>query len=129
MRVQNFEIERKNFDTSHGAGESKLDMAHQLLDSPQCGTPETTASDGIARWRRCLGLSTIAIVAVTIPLNLVILGFISFLWRAGSHNAFWHTIMIRNWATRAVTIPSLLLRSFGDLQAGAATAMIAALVR
>ena len=36
--------------------------------------------------------------------------------------------MLRGWATRAVTVPALLLRSAVDLQAGVATAMIAALV-
>ena len=77
---------------------------------------------------RRLGVATIYVLFVTIPLNLGILGFISFLWYAGPANSVWLAIMVHNWATRSVTLPALLLRTCGDLQAGAATAMLAAIV-
>lgn len=88
----------------------------------------SAASNQSRRWKRCLGMATIALLSITIPLNLAILGFIAFLWYGGLCNGFWHIIIERNWSTRAVTVPILVLRTFGEMQAGAATAMIASLM-
>ncbi|RYN73554.1 hypothetical protein AA0120_g12602 [Alternaria tenuissima] len=53
--------------------------------------------------------------------------FISFLWWSDSDNDVWRRIMLRGWATRSVTLASLVLRSAITAQALAATAMLAAL--
>ena len=60
--------------------------------------------------------------------ELAVIGFLGFLWFADLHNGFWHQIMVTGWATRAVSISTLVLRSAIDLQAGVAAAMLAALV-
>jgi hypothetical protein len=76
---------------------------------------------------RRLGPATAAILVAATLLNVFVLGVLSFLWYGNSSSTLWHRIMLRGWATRAVTVPALILRTAVDLQAGVATAMIAAL--
>lgn len=60
--------------------------------------------------------------------NVAVVGFISFLWFADYDNTHWHNIMVEGWATRSVSISTLILRFSIDLQAGVACAMLAAII-
>ncbi|KAI9711675.1 MAG: hypothetical protein M1812_007108 [Candelaria pacifica] len=56
------------------------------------------------------------------------LGFLSFLWFADYSNKTWQLIIVRQWATRAVSLSALAIRTAISFQSGLATAMLAALV-
>lgn len=60
--------------------------------------------------------------------NVAVVGFVSFLWFAQYDNTLWHEIMVEGWATRSVSISTLILRFSIDLQAGVAGAMLAAII-
>lgn len=80
------------------------------------------------RWKRGLGIATITLLAITVPFNVAVLGSLTFLWHGGEHNALWYIIVEHNWATRAVTVLVLILCTFAEMQAGAATGMVASLL-
>lgn len=65
---------------------------------------------------------------VTVLAILAVVGFVTFLWFANMENTTWHRIMVEGWATRAVSISTLVLRLAIDVQAGIAAAMLAAVV-
>lgn len=77
---------------------------------------------------RRLGWQSITILILTTLIALAVIGFLAFLWFASLDNGVWHRIMVDGWATRSVSITTLVLRSAIDLQAGVAAAMLAALV-
>jgi hypothetical protein len=54
------------------------------------------------------------------------IAFLTFLWAADTNNTAWRWIILRGWATRSVTIASLVLRWATGLQAVTCTCMIAA---
>src|ERR1700712_3669533 len=84
------------------------------------GIGTNSAMQKIGKW-------TIVILSVSLLLTLAIFGFLAFLWEAPHDNGFWHTIIAKGWANRAVTVSALLLRTAVDLQAGTAAAMLAAI--
>ncbi len=59
---------------------------------------------------------------------LAALGFLGFLYLADYRNKTWQLIIIRGWATRAVSLSALAIRTAISFQSGLATAMLAALV-
>lgn len=69
--------------------------------------------------------STVLIVTALLILGAV--GFLWFLWTADHRNATWHSIAVRNWITRAVTLSSVVVRTSVSLQATAGTSMLAGL--
>jgi hypothetical protein len=75
-----------------------------------------------------LGSASIYILSATSVIVIGVCGFLNFLWIADYTNATWNNIMIQNWATRAVSISSLILRTAVDFQAAIASAMLAALL-
>ncbi|KAK3716336.1 hypothetical protein LTR37_006486 [Vermiconidia calcicola] len=77
---------------------------------------------------RRLGWEAQSILIATTIVVLAVAGFIAFLWFADLDNNVWHQIMVTDWATRAVTISTLVLRFVIDLQAGLAGAMLATVV-
>ena len=96
-------------------------LSANSLNTEHLGTPKQS------KLARQLGAATITILVATILLNMLVVGVMSFLWYGNSNSTVWHKIMLRGWATRAVTVTALILRTSVDLQAGVATAMIAAL--
>ena len=77
---------------------------------------------------RRLRKTTILTLVTTSPLVLAVAAFLSFLWYSDTSNTTWHTIMLRGWATRLVTVSSLLVRTAVDFQGGVAAAMLGALI-
>jgi hypothetical protein len=74
-----------------------------------------------------IGLYSAGALVLGTVLILASFCFISFLWWSDSDNELWRRIMLRGWATRSVTLASVLIRSAITAQALAATAMLAAL--
>ena len=85
----------------------------------------TTSQKGL--FRRLGWQATFTLIASALA-SLAVVGFIAFLWFADLSNSVWHRIMINGWATRAVSISTLILRAAVDFPAGVAAAMLAALV-
>jgi hypothetical protein len=77
---------------------------------------------------RRLGWQAAVTLVLTALVTLAVVGFLGFLWFADLSNGIWHRIMVTGWATRAVSISTLVLRSAIDLQAGVAAAMLAAII-
>ena len=77
---------------------------------------------------RRVGWMATCTMVTTVCAVLAVVGFIGFMWFADFSNNHWHKIMVEGWATRAVSFSTLVLRSAVDLQAGIATAMLAAVV-
>ncbi|KAF2856157.1 hypothetical protein T440DRAFT_384667 [Plenodomus tracheiphilus IPT5] len=75
-----------------------------------------------------LGYRTLLVLSVTGLVTLGVSGFLTFLWFGDSDNKTWHRIMLNNWATRAVSVSALLLRTSVDFQAAVATSIIVALL-
>ena len=63
-----------------------------------------------------VGKNALLTIVGTIALMAAITAFFAFLWFTDEHNTAWYSIMVRGWATRAVSIPSLFLRAAVDLQ-------------
>jgi len=74
-----------------------------------------------------MGRSALVTLLVTVILILAAISFLTFLWYSNFNNHIWHLIMVRGWATRAISITALVLRTSVDLQACIAAAMLAAL--
>ena len=92
--------------------------------TPASKTPDGTRNKVLRR----LGWQSITILTLTNIVALAVIGFLGFLWFANLEDGVWHRIMVHGWATRVVSIATLVLRSAVDLQAGVAAAMLAALV-
>ncbi|KAI1360755.1 hypothetical protein F5Y08DRAFT_348457 [Xylaria arbuscula] len=85
--------------------------------------------------QQSLGVFSIAIMFGGSLLILVAVSFLIFLWAGrgpveGGTKAppAWRYIMLRGWATQAVTLTALLLRVISAAQAGLCTSMVAALL-
>lgn len=74
-----------------------------------------------------IGLSALVALVATLLVIVAVMGFFGFIFWGDASNKDWHTIMVRGWATRAISIPSLVLRAAVDIQAGIVAAMLAAL--
>jgi fluoride ion exporter CrcB/FEX len=75
-----------------------------------------------------MGRQTTLILVASLLLTLSVFAFLTFLWTAPHDHKLWRFIIVRGWAGTAVTVSSLLLRTAVDLQAGAAVAMLAAIL-
>lgn len=74
-----------------------------------------------------LGWITIITLLLTPTLMLASMAFLAFLWFSDRNNATWRNIIFGGWLAQAVTLCALALRTAASLQAGIATAMLAAL--
>ncbi|KAF3914950.1 hypothetical protein ABW20_dc0109741 [Dactylellina cionopaga] len=59
--------------------------------------------------------------------TLACMGWFAFLWWGTIDNGVWHDIIINDWAVRAISLPSSLLRMAVTVQASACLSMLAAL--
>jgi hypothetical protein len=75
-----------------------------------------------------LGVYSMLTLAVSVIVIFGVLGFLIFLWFAPQTNKTWKLIMINIWATRAISISGMLLRTAADFQAAIAAAMLASLL-
>jgi fluoride ion exporter CrcB/FEX len=75
-----------------------------------------------------MGRQTTLILAASLLLTIAVIAFLTFLWTAPHDHKLWRFIIVRGWAGGAVTVSSLVLRTAVDLQAGAAVAMLAAIL-
>jgi hypothetical protein len=75
-----------------------------------------------------MGTHTVVILTATLVLKITVFSFLAFLWTASHDNNFWRVIVVRGWASSAVTVSSLLLRTAVDFQSGVAVAMLAAII-
>jgi hypothetical protein len=86
-------------------------------------TSEATAED-----RSRLGSRTRNTLILSSFVNAGVFGFLAFLWFGDDTSTRWNNIMVGGWATRAVSVSALLLRTAVDFQATIATAMLVALL-
>ncbi|PSN67506.1 hypothetical protein BS50DRAFT_621491 [Corynespora cassiicola Philippines] len=75
-----------------------------------------------------LGKKTLYVLLGTSLTILGVCGFLAFLWFGRPTNTTWSRIMINGWATRAVSLSALILRTSIDFQAAIATAILASLL-
>jgi fluoride ion exporter CrcB/FEX len=75
-----------------------------------------------------MGRQTTLILAASLLLTIAVFAFLTFLWTAPHDHELWRFFIVRGWAGGAVTVSSLLFRTAVDLQAGAAVAMLAAIL-
>ncbi|KAK6510833.1 Mitochondrial outer membrane protein iml2 [Arthrobotrys conoides] len=59
--------------------------------------------------------------------SIACMGWFAFLWWGTVDNSVWHSIVIRDWAVRAISLPSSVFRMAVTLQAGQCLSMLAAL--
>ena len=103
--------------------------SHELRASGTDHLDQDKTSIDRSRNLRCrLGWQAAVTLLVSAVVTLAVVGFLGFLWFADLNNNVWHRIMVTGWATRSVSISTLVLRSAIDLQAGVAAAMLAAII-
>lgn len=102
--------------------EEKLFSEQRVYELLECSHEESRTVAYRIGW---LSVATLVAAAVAI---LAVAGFLAFLWFAGFDNTLWHRIMVHDWATRATSISTLVLRVAIDLSAGITASMLAAVV-
>ena len=108
--------------------ESEVDCRSRSPGNPQEHfevTPAQLSPENTVFHR--IGRLTVSSLSASLLATLAIVGFLAFISFGGSENRTWHVIMVNQWATRAISISTIVLRTLVDLQASIATAMIAAL--
>lgn len=103
--------------------------SHELITSGIDHLDQEKTSADKPRNIRCrLGWQAAVTLLLSAIVTLAVVGFLAFLWVADLNNGVWHRIMVTGWATRSVSVSTLILRSAIDLQAGVAAAMLAAII-
>jgi hypothetical protein len=75
-----------------------------------------------------IGSLGLAITVLATALLMASITFLSFLWWSSNTGLVWRLIMLNDWATRSVTLTSLVIRLAVSTQATLAVSMLAALV-
>ncbi|EPS39512.1 hypothetical protein H072_6612 [Dactylellina haptotyla CBS 200.50] len=86
----------------------------------------STESPSVALSIRIGWLFGILLVGSSI-FSIACMGWFAFLWWGTIENATWHSIVINDWAVRAVSFPSSAFRMAIAIQAGACLSMLAAI--
>lgn len=81
-----------------------------------------------AQPRSRIGSYFIAVLCVASVAIVAVVAFLSMLWWADETNGTWHSIVVNDWFTRAITLATLVLRFAISMQAAIATSMLAAIV-
>lgn len=76
---------------------------------------------------RRLGRTTLTSLLVTVVMQIIIVATLLFFWHTQPNNTLWHTVMIKGWITRVISIATFFLRLAIDTQASYVAAMAAAL--
>ncbi|KAF2500493.1 hypothetical protein BU16DRAFT_248181 [Lophium mytilinum] len=77
--------------------------------------------------RHKLGWLAITLLVATPVVALTLIEVLVFLWFSDSSNGNWHYLMVNQWATRAVSISAMIIRTIIDFIAGIGASMLAAL--
>ena len=77
--------------------------------------------------RHRMGMQTLLILAANSMIIITTIAFLCFLWFAHQDNRNWRNIIVFGYATRAVTISTLVIRSSIGFQGAICVAMLAAL--
>ncbi|KAF2813910.1 uncharacterized protein BDZ99DRAFT_553975 [Mytilinidion resinicola] len=77
--------------------------------------------------RHKLGWLAITLLIATPVVVLTLVEVLVFLWFSDSSNGNWHYLMVNQWATRAVSISAMIIRTIIDFLAGVGASMLAAL--
>lgn len=77
--------------------------------------------------RHRMGMQALFILVVNSVITITAIAFLCFLWFAHQGNRDWRNIMVFGYATRAVTISTLVIRSSIGFQGAVCVAMLAAL--
>ncbi|KAF3935461.1 hypothetical protein ABW20_dc0108432 [Dactylellina cionopaga] len=103
---------------------------NELPQKPQLGEsvfpkqPQVSTDASIAN--RIGALSALLFVGSSV-FAVGCMGWFAFLWWGTVENSVWRSIVINDWATRAVSLPSTLFRIAVTIQAGSCLSMLAAL--
>lgn len=74
-----------------------------------------------------IGFAATSLLSLATLISLVAIAFMGFLSYGTTRQHIWHEIMINGWATRALTISALVLRTCADVQAGFVVCMLASI--
>jgi hypothetical protein len=109
-------VEGDNVSARHSQGPSKIR-----------DEPDKEVSIFRPTFAKKYGKTAVTILLTGPLLILGSIGFLAFLWFANYNNPTWHAIMVHDWLTKAITICSEVIKQAINLQAGIASAMLAAL--
>lgn len=99
-------------------------VSQPILSNPTDGDSHSPQS--FSAYDR-IGLATISLLSLATLLSLAVIAFVGFLSYGTTQQRVWHSIMINGWATRALTISALVLRTCTDVQAGFVVCMLASI--
>lgn len=108
---------------------SSESLAQKHTSTSNSIPPEIHLDNAVAPFSAFEKLGWLAFLILTLGFVAIFasVGFLLFLWLAGSSNKTWSAIAVHNWFTRAVSLSALVLRSAASLQAATATSMLAAI--
>ncbi|KAK6544688.1 Mitochondrial outer membrane protein iml2 [Orbilia ellipsospora] len=87
-------------------------------------TPALNAPPTI--WNRVGTLASLLFIGSSV-FAITCMGWFAFLWWGTVGNSVWHSIVINDWAVRAISLPSSVFRIAISIQAGSCLSMLAAL--
>jgi hypothetical protein len=124
-------------DTEHP--QARNSQSHEVIDTQSDSRVPTGVSQPIlsktsdenspksfSGYKR-IGLATVSLLSLATVVSLAAIAFIGFLSYGTTHQKVWHDIVINGWATRALTISALVLRTCTDVQAGFVVCMLASI--
>jgi hypothetical protein len=74
-----------------------------------------------------IGLATVSLLTLATLVSLAVIAFTGFISYGTNDQQIWHAIVLNGWATRALTISALVLRTCTDVQAGFVVCMLASI--
>ncbi|KAK6543624.1 Mitochondrial outer membrane protein iml2 [Orbilia ellipsospora] len=102
--------------------EKKVPLGNQTetyLVSPERGAATSLSNR--------LGWSFVILLIGSSVFSVACMGWFAFLWWGTVENSVWHSIVINDWAVRAISLPSSAFRMAIAIQAGACLSMLAAI--
>ncbi|EPS39544.1 hypothetical protein H072_6689 [Dactylellina haptotyla CBS 200.50] len=106
--------------------ESKAATEGHIQTSPAGGSAEPKAG-GIRNLFNRLGVLSTFLFFGSSAFAIICMGWFGFLWWGTAENSTWHSIVINDWAVRAISLPSSLFRIAIAVQTGTCLSMLAAL--
>lgn len=115
-------------------GEYDEKLPHSIHETERDATPLSTPIQKPRRFWEKLGIYNIAVLVIGTVAICIALSFLLFIWGASTHARqrtfpqLWYGIVENKWATRVVTLSSVLIRVATAAQLGVFAALIAALI-
>ncbi|KAK6531915.1 hypothetical protein TWF694_003078 [Orbilia ellipsospora] len=110
------------FETSKSG--PKIENISAYLKPPGAQEPVPKPNTTLANR---IGLLSAIIFFGSSVFAIICMGWFAFLWWGTIDNSVWHRIVINDWATRAISLPSSFFRMAVVTQAGIALSMLAAI--